>query len=154
MWDGLATDREGGAIFSASEASLAFQNEHRFSISIKGERTGELWVGDFKSKILLSHADDLARDARRREMLGQTNPEIADADTRSRANILSDLMFRLTDAPVWWRELQNGAALFDNDPIVAVYNSAIEGETKHLLAMKEKAEADRKALLALEGKKD
>lgn len=129
---------------------MAFQNEKKFSISTPGELTGELWVGEFKTKILLSHSDDMRRDAMKRELIGKIAPDQVDSLAAQKATILSDLAVRVLDAPLWWREKGNGALLEDSDVIVAVYNEAIKAETDHLVAMKKKAEEARAQLRKVE----
>ena len=129
---------------------MAFQNEKKFSISVPGEFTGELWVGDFKTKILLSHSDDMRRDALRRELIGKTTPEHADPVASQKATVLADLSVRITESPGWWKEKGNGFLLEDVDVIVSVYNEAIKAETEHLLAVKKKAEESRAQLKKVE----
>lgn len=117
-----------------------------FSISLIGNVTGEKWVGEFTTKLRLSHRDQLARDRISRELLGDTRPDFASPRAINQANIFSDLRVRLTQAPAWWKESAEGLDLEDDNVVAEVYNKALKFENDELLKLKENAEKAEKEL--------
>jgi hypothetical protein len=122
-------------------------NLHTFPISVDGSKTGEKWVGNFTAKVLLSQADELAIDRRRRELLG---PGAQDASPVAvqRATIFAELFVRLTAAPEWWKATNGGLDLIDDEPVAAVYNATQLAEQERLKAIQEKAAKAQEALRA------
>lgn len=120
-------------------------NAHTFSISVEGAKTGEKWVGSFTSKVLLSQADELAIDRRRRELLGP-NAQDAAPVAAQRAAIFAELWVRILSAPEWWKAMAGGLDLVDDEPVAAVFNAAQQAEQEKLKAIKAKAAAAQEAL--------
>lgn len=116
-----------------------------FEIHIIGEETGELFMGTFRAKEKLSWSDQLAIDRLRRELLGPLGHE-ADVVTQNRALIISELTFRLTETPEWWKNSRGGLDLIDNNVILIVYEKTKEVREKWIDAQKVKGETARKAL--------
>lgn len=116
-----------------------------FSIHIVGNVTNKTWIGDFRAKERLSFRDQLNRDRARRELLG---PEVgtADAEALSIAVIISELSVRLTEAPAFWTESQNGLNLQDDNLIMEIYNKAIKIEKDALSTLVEAGEEAKKEL--------
>jgi len=117
-----------------------------FSVNIIGDRSREQWTGTFRAKVLFSHRDELRRDALRREFIGAANPQFADVRAASIADIFSDLMVRLTDAPTWWKENGNGMDLVDDNVVREVFEKATAPEQQILKDIKDEAEKAAKAL--------
>lgn len=111
-----------------------------FTISVVGEKTNTTWHGAFKAKPLLSHRDELIRDARRRELLGGVNPQFADPRQLNQADIFAELAVRLVSAPSFWADNGGGLDLLDDNVVAEVYKQAIKIETDALADIKKKAE--------------
>lgn len=111
-------------------------NETSFTIHEKGEITGSMFDGVFKTKLRLSFRDRLRRDQLRRQYLGE-GPVGApiDPDTASTATIFSELGVRLLDAPKWWRDADSGVDLHDDNIAIAVYQKALKAESDAIKAL-------------------
>ncbi|CAB4127009.1 hypothetical protein UFOVP75_53 [uncultured Caudovirales phage] len=119
-----------------------------FSISVIGERTQEKWFGEFTAKTLISHRDELRRDAIRRELLGGTNPQFADVRQKNQAELFAEMSIRITKAPSWWMESNGGMDMYDDNVIAEVYAECLKAEQVALKAIQDagaKAQADLKA---------
>jgi hypothetical protein len=115
-------------------------NDAPFTISLVGEASLETWAGTFRAKTRLSHRDQLSKDARRRELLGN-QPGTSTERALTTAMILAELSVRLTDAPKWWSEKGGGLDLEDDNVIGAVYDKAMTIEKEAADDKKKKAEA-------------
>jgi hypothetical protein len=115
-------------------------NTEKFTISLDGDKTGLKWHGEFESKILLSHRDELVRDARRRELLG-TNAQFATDRALNQAEVLAELAVRLVKAPQFWTESNGGLDLIDDNIVGAVYKKCMDIHDAALAAVKARAEA-------------
>lgn len=120
-------------------------NDAPFSLSCVGDFTGEKWVGNFRAKTKLSHRDHLAQDRIRRELQGPGDG--ASKQALSRAEMFSQLAVRLTIAPTWWKEADNGLDLHDENVAVEVYNEALKIERTAWEELQKSAD-DAKAALA------
>ncbi len=123
-----------------------------FEIHVVGDETGETFTGRFWAKEKLSQADILAIDARRRELLGPNGAE-APLDIFNRATVLSELTYRISGSPDWWKTSFNGLNLVDDNVIMEVYEKAKKVREDWLAAQKEKGEKARAALAEKQGKK-
>lgn len=120
-------------------------NSEPLSISVIGETSEETYKGDFRFKLRLSHRDHLAKDQRRRELLGaQTGP--ATERALSTSMILAELFVRVIDAPAWFREADNGLDLVDDNVIGTLYDK-IDERLKEKETQKKKAAKDAKKKL-------
>lgn len=122
-----------------------------FEIHIVGDETGETFTGKFWAKEKLSQADILAIDARRRELLGPNSSEVS-VDIYNRATVLSELTYRITGAPDWWKTSFNGLHLVDDNLVMEVYEKVKKVREDWLAAQKEKGEKAKAALAAQQGK--
>lgn len=113
--------------------------EVSFSISCKGEVTGEDYKGSFKVKTRLSHRDQLSRDRIRRDLLGV---DAANASTRAhtQAEVFSQLAVRVTSSPSWWTDNADGLDLADDAPVKEVYAAALKAEQDAIDELKKQAE--------------
>jgi hypothetical protein len=123
-------------------------NVHSFDISVEGSKTGEKWVGKFTSKVLLSQADELNVDRRRRELLG-ANAIDASPGAQQRATIFAELWVRIIEAPSWWKDTAGGLELLDDEPVSAVFNHTQAAEAERLKTIRERAEKAKEALRAI-----
>lgn len=114
-----------------------------FEVHEKGNVTGKTWDGKFRAKAVLTFREQMAADRLRREFLGG-NGQGADADVLVEARILSELPFRLTEAPEWWKSNGGGMDLADANILKAVWEGAVKVEEEHLANLaKEGAEAQK-----------
>lgn len=125
---------------------MGFDNKATFTISVDGERTGEKYKGEFACKILLSHSDQLARDARRRQLLGGSSPDAAFPRPASQADMFAELHVRVLQAPKWWDGSNGGLDLFDDAVLLEVHKQCLAAEAKHLTDLKKQAEDARTEL--------
>lgn len=123
----------------------AFTNAKSFEFTVTGTKTGETFAGKFETKKVLSQADEINIDRKYRELLG-ANSQDASVAASKRALTLAEVFVRITSAPDWWVAMGYGAALLDDEPLVAVYNGAMEAEAEHAKEVKERAEKAREAL--------
>lgn len=118
-----------------------------FSVRVTGETSGEEFVGKFKARKVLNHAQQLEVDRIRRDLLGSSsNPDAASPRAANAAMIFAELAVRLVDAPNWWKESGNGTDLYDDNVVASVYQEAMKAQNDHLKAVKARAEAAKKDL--------
>jgi len=121
----------------------------KFTLSCVGEKTHEKWHGEFTIKTWLSHRDELVRDARRRELLGD-NPQYASERQASQAELFSELEVRVVGAPAWWAASSGGLDLRDDAPVKEVFERAIKAERDAMDALKKEADAAKGELREVE----
>lgn len=110
-----------------------------FSVSVKGEITGEDFKGVFKALPRLSHRDNLRRDQLRRDLLG-AKPEDASADATNVSAVFSKIWVHVVEAPSWWKDAKNGLDLLDETPVAAVYDNVARIEREAIEAVQKQAQ--------------
>jgi hypothetical protein len=116
-----------------------------FEIHVVGNVTGKTWDGKFRAKAVLTFREQMQADKMRREFTG---PDVTDPDIAAQAIILSDLFYRLTDAPEWWRANANGMDLSDPNVLKEVFEGAKKVESDYLEKVKAEAEKARGVVTA------
>lgn len=118
-------------------------------VRVKGDTTGEEYAGNFKVKPLLSHGEQVGIDALMRDMLGA---RVSDASRRAynQANLLAECQMRIIEAPSWWKDSQNGAGLFDDNVLAAVYAAVVKVEEDYKKELKAAAEAAKADIAKVE----
>lgn len=124
---------------------MALETTRAFKFSVVGDRTGDTFGGDFVQKLFLTDADEFARDARYRELLGTANPAHATQEVVTRAWILADLFVRLTKAPPFWTEAA-GLNLLDRNVAKALYDECKKAEDAAVAKLVKKGEEAEKEL--------
>ena len=114
-----------------------------FEVHVKGISTGKTWDGKFRAKALLTFREQMMADKMRREFTGS---DVQDADILAQATIISELAFRLTEAPEWWKESKGGLDLSDPNVLTEVFKSAKKVEDDHVKALEVDGEAARETL--------
>lgn len=94
-----------------------------FSVTIKGETTGETFDGLFEVRTMLSHRDVLKEDEIYRASLG-ANPQDAAPYPASIASAIAYLRIRLKTAPAWFAASGYGLDLKDENVLVEINNTA------------------------------
>lgn len=120
----------------------AIPNQESFVVSVVGDTTGELLTGKFSAKKRLSFNDQLRSDNFRRQMLG-ASPGEPTARAASMAQIFSQLLVRLIEAPSWWVDADEGRELEDENIVVDVYEKAMKVENDAREEVAKKAAAAR-----------
>jgi hypothetical protein len=117
-----------------------------FEVHVKGVATGKTWDGKFRAKALLTFREQMLADKMRREFAGT---DVQDPDIAAQAQIISELVFRLTEAPEWWKETKGGLDLSDPNVLTEVYNAAKKVESDHVKALDVEGEAARTEVKAV-----
>ncbi len=121
-----------------------------FAVEIEGDVTGHRYEGMFKTKPILTHSEQLARDIIMRDLLGP-NPKDGSIRAVSQAGIIAEIRIRCVETPSWWKDNGNGLGLYDENVIATVYDKIQEIDTKwkaEVKAKADKAKADLKDLAA------
>lgn len=114
-------------------------NSEQFSINVTGEVSGEKYPGVFKTKLRLSHRDQLRMDEIRRELLGKS-PEHASPRAQNQADIISTIIVHLLDAPLWWKSSGDGLSLEDDNILGEIYGKIMEVKAEAQNKLKKEAE--------------
>jgi len=120
-------------------------NTEDFIVRVVGDTTGTEWTGKFTTKKRLSFNDQLRRDQARRQMLGDA-PGKPSERAESMALIFSELLVRLTTAPSWWTDNDEGRTLEDENAVVEVYEKALGVERKALEEVRNRADKAKEDL--------
>jgi hypothetical protein len=123
---------------------MAQSNETSFSVNLKAE-SGDSYVGTFKIRKRLSHAQNLRKDALRRELLGDS-PAAATQDVLMSSLILATCQAHIIESPNWWSKSNGGLDLLDQEPLVEVFNKINEAQQKEAEGLQTKAEEAVKEL--------
>lgn len=111
----------------------------KFSVNLRGETTGEQWIGEFEAKPRLSHRDEMLRDRVRRQHLGM-DPQWASERALNQAMIFANLDVRLTKWPRWWVELGMGLDASDDSLIAEIFENALRIEKEALEEVQKRGE--------------
>jgi hypothetical protein len=117
-----------------------------FEVHVKGVATGKTWDGKFRAKPLLTFREQMLADKMRREFTGT---DVQDPDIVAQATIISELAFRLTEVPEWWRSNGGGLDLSDPNVLTEVYREAKKVEEDHAKSLTAEGEAARQSIKGL-----
>lgn len=129
-------------------------DDEEFSFEATGEKSKEKFVGKFRAKKCLSLEDHVFSDRRYRDILGGQNPSHASPLASNIAAIVAELSVRLTKAPRWWTELNDGLSLKDDNVLAEIYEAACAVETRDREARAKTAQQDVSDLRALKAAQD
>jgi len=104
-------------------------NTFSFSISERGETTGQMFNWSFTAKRMLSIRDRITKDSIRRQLIGD-NAQNAETTTVMRAEVLALLQVSITESPKAWKDSNGGLELFDDNIVVALYEKVVEEQNK------------------------
>jgi hypothetical protein len=124
------------------------KNTVDFTVDVKGEVSGNSFVGGFTAKTKLSFRESLAQDEDYRRILG-VNSQEASPNSKSIAGAISYLARHIIKCPDWWTSLEGGLKCEDMNLLAEINNNcqeAIEAEYKALAGEAQKAEDILKAL--------
>lgn len=122
--------------------------EHTFNIHVQGDRTFDIWDGQFTVKTMLSHADQMRQDSLRREFLGP-NAQFATDRAITQADTFADLAVRITKAPDWWASNRGGLDLKDDNVVTKIHEAALKAEKDKTDELRKKGAAAAEALKAV-----
>jgi hypothetical protein len=122
--------------------------EKSFEIDMVGEETGVPYVGQFVTKCVLSIQDKQLIELQKSRM----SADLANPSGRLFAisTMLSSLRVRLIETPEWWKDLDDGAKILDEEVIVQIFEQCEakaqewKDEVKKSSIPKEKAEGNSK----------
>lgn len=100
-----------------------------FTITERGETTGEKFNWAFTAKRRLSIRDRIQKDTVRRSLVG-AGMQDATPDTMIRAEMLAHLSVSITESPKEWRDSQGGLDLYDDNVIIAVYEAVNKAQSE------------------------
>ena len=106
-------------------------NIAEFKIEVIGEQTAQTYLGEFKTKCILSIGDEIEADKAYRNLLGE-NLIYATQEIKELAFALAQLQVRVVESPFFWNELKQGSQCEDRNLIFEVLNKSIEGQAKFL----------------------
>jgi hypothetical protein len=111
-----------------------------FRVSVNGDKSGETYMGSFKCLRRLSHRQELARDRKYRELLGE-NPDSASQNAKDKAEVFADLYVCLAEVPAWWKEAGFGIDLVDDNVISEVWSETIKIRLAAIKEVQDKGKA-------------
>lgn len=114
-------------------------NSESFVVDVVGDVTGKTWKGLFKTKLRLSHRDQLKQDEIRRELLGK-NAEHASERSKNQAEIFAFVAIHLISAPSWWDSNDGGLDLEDDNVVSEVFAGIAKAKTDAAKKLQEEAE--------------
>lgn len=114
-------------------------NQTTFTINVNAA-SGENYAGTFKIWKRLSHRLTLAKDERRRNLIGE-RAEYVPENIQQNAYILSTCEAHIIEAPSWYRDSANGMDLLDQEPVAEIFNQIVKvlAEVEGELTKKAKA---------------
>ncbi len=128
---------------------MANDSSSSFTIKVVGESTGTNWSGVFKTKLRLSHKDQLRRDQLRRELLGD-KAEQASGRAQNQAEIFSEIAVHLIDSPQWWKVSDGGLDLEDDVVVKTVYDEILKAKADAAKKLSDAGEAAKAELQKIE----
>ena len=110
-----------------------------YPMNLVGSRTGETYIGEFKFKCLLTPIEKIEADKQYRKLLGE-NMIMASDTAKSLAFALSQLQFRILEAPPFWdSRVLGGSHIMDDNIIIEAFNKSVEAEEQFMEAVQKKA---------------
>jgi hypothetical protein len=111
-----------------------------FFVNIEAAADKSTYKGHFKVKCILSPLDYIQSDATYRELLGKTNPQLADAYVSQLAYALSQLKYRIISNPSWFDNDVNGikGSGVDDKILLYILDKTIEAEEKYRNGIEDK----------------
>jgi hypothetical protein len=127
---------------------MSIKNTVEFSVDIKGESSGQDFVGSFTVKTKLSIKEHLRQDELYRSLLG-ADSQNASIDSKSLATALAYLATRIVTSPEWWKKMEGGLSCEDINVISEINNKCIAEIEKEYATLKNEASAAEEALKGL-----
>jgi len=124
----------------------------KFKFESIGEMTAQSYFGMFKTKCVLSIAEEIEADRLYREHLGD-NLLYASQKAKELAFAISQLSVRVVEAPYFWTDLKNGENCLDKNIVFDLFTKSLEAQDKFLDSKREefKQKQDRLTKLLKDG---
>lgn len=106
-----------------------------------GETTKSRFIGQFKIKRKLTHADRFQLERIYAQLLPSREREIEE-ELRLRAAAIAELSVRVVEAPSWWDGSKNGQLLVDSQPLYDLALLCSEEEKKWAQQLEELAKTE------------
>lgn len=106
-----------------------------------GEKTKSRFIGQFKIKRLLTHADMFALERIYASLLPSREREINE-DQRLKAAAIAELSVRVIEGPAWWEGSKNGQLMVDSQPLYDLAMLCSEEEKRWAQQLEETAQTE------------
>lgn len=119
-----------------------------FAVNIETSASKETLKGMFKVKCILSPMQYIQSDSLYRELLGKTNPQFANDYVGNLCYALSQLKYRIIEAPEWFGSDESGVrgSSVEDNVLLHILDRSVEAEDTYRKAMEEKYESAKKAV--------
>jgi hypothetical protein len=111
-----------------------------FRVNLEASSDKSTYKGMFKVKCVLSPLEYISSDAFYRELLGKHNPQFASEYVSQLCYALSQLKYRVIDAPDWFYNKETGisGSSIDDNILLFVLDKAVEIESEYREGMEKK----------------
>jgi hypothetical protein len=121
-----------------------FMGTATFPINMQSGSSKQTYKGMFKVKCVLTPLEFIKSDAMYRELLGKTNPEYATEYVSQLCYALSQLKFRVIEAPDWFKEGANiDGSNVDDVILLKILDEAVQSEQEYRTGIEERYEKAR-----------
>jgi len=107
-------------------------------LDVTGEKTKSRFMGTFRIKAVLTHADVIAIERMYSQLLPRTTSDTSE-DAKLRASTISELSVRIVDGPEWWNGTRYGQLLIDREPLYQLLIKCNEAEQDWSSRLEEQA---------------
>lgn len=97
------------------------------NLDVIGERTKSRFLGTFRIKAVLTHADVIAIERMYAQLLPRSSGDISE-DAKLRASTIAELSVRILEGPEWWNGSRSGQLLIDREPLYQLLIKCNEAE--------------------------
>lgn len=107
-------------------------------LDVTGEKTKSRFMGTFRIKAVLTHADVIAIERMYSQLLPRTTSDTSE-DAKLRASTIAELSVRIVDGPEWWNGTRYGQLLIDREPLYQLLIKCNEAEQDWSKRLEEQA---------------
>lgn len=93
-----------------------------------GEESNTTYMGTFSVKCIISPIDHLKADRLYRELIGSTNPHLASKKAQNYAFALSQLKYRIAEAPDFFKNKEIDGGHLDSNILIELINLCVDAE--------------------------
>lgn len=119
---------------------MNFGEPIKFSFNSTGEFTGQIWLGEFEVKPILSPRDRAFADSERRRFMG--SPEFennVDQTVQNAAFMIGQLKARLIKYPSWVKETDFLAEMIDTNILTELFDKVFQIQKDYQETLNKKA---------------
>tara|TARA_R100000951_G_C2653160_1_gene185153 strand:+ start:5278 stop:5766 length:489 start_codon:yes stop_codon:yes gene_type:complete len=119
-----------------------------FPIDMVAGGNKQTYKGMFKVKCILGPLEVIESDALYRKLLGDSNPNFASEYVGSLAYALSQLKYRIIDAPAWYKnDIKMDGSHVDDAILLSIFDVAVEAEEEYRKGIEEKYQKARNSVV-------